>query len=883
MTRPTNGTEAHPRRERESAPASRRGRDEVRDWRSQLEAARANLGMSSGRPCSEGVPNVASRVPPSTGLDSSAPHLVGAVEAARRLIDAALTGLNVPRELFDEMAEAAKTATSSDEIQRRSVGLARRQVVWRLAAAEALVAQAAAMSEAKYLDSAARQITAAYALAAGDEWFTNRQRSAAVQVTNLLRGAFPLSRALKQSVSGALPLEPRSLDRLLMDVFGLSASEVASLEMAIRATRAAEYVAQRRPRQEDIAAAGGDPADDVGPTDHRTIEESWDASDASAEGLAANRRDQQDENPPSTAYDMTDASVKVRALRASSFRGAPTGFDLDLMGAKGAESLLLFGDNGVGKSTIVDALEFALQGRVGRSSSLGSSLAPSVRSWSSTGATSVWVSLTDGSATTRHLVRSRFSGEPVAWPQTVRPGFRLAPILLKRSDILRFLDTNALERGTTLFDFFPAGDRGMGQFPDEELRRAAEEAFRLRIERRSGAEQLGRHFGVVPDALTDRSAVRRLVRERFAASGASWEEFVADGGLTRIPPELSQLITRHLEVCGRYSEVNKLTSRGVQILNPKAYETQARSLQNRIERLGPEVTAAFKRISRTDHVAAIEVFYGRSGPVSLDVVVRLESGQHCFAQQIFSEGNRDLLALLLFAGLALQASELGQAKVLILDDVLQSVDANIRRGFMEYVAERFRDWQLILTIHDRLWFEQVRGILRRNSIAYKELHITRWSFGNGPVVGAGPASRGAGILSAIATDDPERICEVSGKQLEVLASNLSWRLGVSVVRKRDDKYTLGDLWPGVAKSLRKRGLAEVVAKVDSLKDLRNLLGAHHNEWAAAFPLDEARFFGEAVHELTTLTYCDQCMDWVSAIGDTAARCSCGTTQIRAGG
>jgi DNA repair exonuclease SbcCD ATPase subunit len=60
-----------------------------------------------------------------------------------------------------------------------------------------------------------------------------------------------------------------------------------------------------------------------------------------------------------------ESQMKVAELLITSFRGAPKPFRLRLNGPQGsAHSLILVGDNGTGKSTIVDGLEFALQGKV---------------------------------------------------------------------------------------------------------------------------------------------------------------------------------------------------------------------------------------------------------------------------------------------------------------------------------------------------------------------------------------------------------------------------------------------------------------------------------------------------------------------------------------
>jgi hypothetical protein len=81
-------------------------------------------------------------------------------------------------------------------------------------------------------------------------------------------------------------------------------------------------------------------------------------------------------------------------------------------------------------------------------------------------------------------------GRDVPSSDEVRPGFRIAPVVVRRADILRFLDTDALTRGTVFFDYFPHPAQSLGEWPDEELKMLEEERFVLRVVRDDRARQL---------------------------------------------------------------------------------------------------------------------------------------------------------------------------------------------------------------------------------------------------------------------------------------------------------------------------------------------------------------------------------------------------------
>ena len=72
----------------------------------------------------------------------------------------------------------------------------------------------------------------------------------------------------------------------------------------------------------------------------------------------------------------------------------------------------------------------------------------------------------------------------------MRPGFTIAPIVIRRSDILRLLDTESPERGTVFFDYFPDPSSGLGFRPGEELNLLKEGRYILRVVRDDLARRL---------------------------------------------------------------------------------------------------------------------------------------------------------------------------------------------------------------------------------------------------------------------------------------------------------------------------------------------------------------------------------------------------------
>ncbi|HZL06825.1 MAG TPA: ATP-binding protein, partial [Coriobacteriia bacterium] len=128
------------------------------------------------------------------------------------------------------------------------------------------------------------------------------------------------------------------------------------------------------------------------------------------------------------SYDTSDRDLRLSGVTVRGFRGSAGAVTLDLTRSGKPVDVLLWGDNGTGKSTLVDGIEFALQRRVDRSADFNSSLRSSVRNLNVPEATAA-VTFSDGTAVERGLVTNR-AGRDEPSHLDVRPGFRIAPVVI---------------------------------------------------------------------------------------------------------------------------------------------------------------------------------------------------------------------------------------------------------------------------------------------------------------------------------------------------------------------------------------------------------------------------------------------------------------------
>lgn len=680
------------------------------------------------------------------------------------------------------------------------------------------------------------------------------------QTASSAKGPASAARAMSANLVVGIPSPPEWLKRYLKfapktaktrDVASLTGLRVDDWNGFV--ARVVEATARRAPG----ASRAGEP----GPVDLNV---------ASRLSRMAARQQETQSNAPS--YDLSDQTVEISSVSVTGFRGSPRTVALDLTKSGKPADVLLWGDNGVGKSTLIDGIEFALQHRVDRSADFNSSLRSSVRNLAVPVATAT-VALSDGQRIARSLVTNA-AGRDEPSDLSVRPGFRIAPIVIRRADILRFLDTDALSRGTVFFDYFPDPSGTLGVRPDEELRQLEEERFLLRVARDDLAAQLADYY---PDSDTDFNNAAKLeafLTKLLSDLAVTEHEHPIDA----LPEGVREIISELQNAQRRGATIKRKLERGVETLNPIAYRSQLGRVVPILQTVTKDLTSSFKRIARAEHVEAIHVLVAKSGPVSLDVVVEFDNGASALPQQAFSEGYKDLIALLFFLTVTKKAAEFGQAKVLILDDALQSVDASIRLGVMDYVLDEFKEWQLVVTGHDRAWLAQLRGLFQRRGRSFIERTIAGWSFADGIEVAGASLSRAESLRMAIDRVDERVVASGTGLLLEEIANELSWRLMTSVTRREGDRYTLGDLWPSVVKALKRTSLKRAAEDIDMRLDIRNLLGAHYNEWADGIPWSDVRQLGKDVLAVYDATYCSDCAGWVGK-GQASIVCSCGRTVL----
>jgi len=254
-------------------------------------------------------------------------------------------------------------------------------------------------------------------------------------------------------------------------------------------------------------------------------------------------------------------------------------------------------------------------------------------------------------------------------------------------------------------------------------------------------------------------------------------------------------------------------------------------------------------------------FYGKTAPPRLHL----------------SESHLDTLGLCYF--LALRKTEAladPSFRLLILDDVLHSVDADHRVRVAQLLKKEFSDHQLIITTHDEIFFGRLRAALGSNSVEYQKFH--GWDIIRGPISGDKTSDIDLILDKSLHTAaGTATLAAACGRTFEWLLMQLTENLQVAVPARFSRPHDIGSMWPPLGKKLK--SMKGFVAAHPNLCDdidvhgwVRNAVGAHYNETASNATPSEVRDFALLLAQLYMATYCTTCDGFIAKSGDERWQC-----------
>ncbi|MDI1252411.1 hypothetical protein [Thermomonas sp.] len=245
-------------------------------------------------------------------------------------------------------------------------------------------------------------------------------------------------------------------------------------------------------------------------------------------------------------------------------------------------------------------------------------------------------------------------------------------------------------------------------------------------------------------------------------------------------------------------------------------------------------------------------------------------------QAYFSDSHLDTLGLCVF--LALAAMDGAENTILVLDDVLASVDEpHVERviGMIYEVSKNFR--HTIVTTHYLRWREKFRWGEWKPDQVCQFVELKQWTLGEGiTLTGSIPEIVRLKALLADSNPDVQSACSKAGVILEAMLNFLTLRYGCAVTRRVGDAYVLSDLLGAVNGKLlaalkvetvehsvcdspvvTATELKSILDEIAKIAQARNVMGAHFNAVAFdLYPVDGLKF-ARLVEQLCDALICPE--------------------------
>ena len=212
-------------------------------------------------------------------------------------------------------------------------------------------------------------------------------------------------------------------------------------------------------------------------------------------------------------------------------------------------------------------------------------------------------------------------------------------------------------------------------------------------------------------------------------------EIVLQDALPKPTPEqtawdkltILEVSVRVLENRTREQEITVLHSKRSKILFAEYEKARDAVLEGMYSRIADRFVQFYKVLHahEGDHFDARLQPQGAGLTFDVDFMGRGTHPPHA----LHSEGHQDSMGVCLFLALNEELAK-GDLGLIVLDDVMMSVDTGHRKDVCRLLAEQFAECQFVITTHDRTWANQLRQ--ERVVEAHQVIEFTGWTVEDGP-------------------------------------------------------------------------------------------------------------------------------------------------------
>ncbi len=338
--------------------------------------------------------------------------------------------------------------------------------------------------------------------------------------------------------------------------------------------------------------------------------------------------------------------------------------------------------------------------------------------------------------------------------------------------------------------------------------------------------------------------------------------------------KLEVLLQQYQETIVAFKKTGKISKNANSVL---AHFEKARDkiLQNVFDEINDDFCNLYKELHGDDEKDFESSFIPKKSELLFEVDFYKKGKFHPGAMH--SEGHQDSMGFCLFLSLNKFLAK-DKLSLIVLDDVVMSIDSQHRRNVCRVLLKHFPKKQLIITTHDRIWAYQLKAekvVNIKNMIEFKW-----WSIETGPTTG-----KEEDFWKSIQEDLVKNKVSVAAWKLrrsgECFFNEACDLLRASVVFKSDGNWELGDYLPAAISRykllLRKAKNAANSwndrVKIKEISEFeKKLTGAvnkskleqwainpnvHYSAWAE-FQTDDFKPVVEAFQDLFNVFVCENC-------------------------
>lgn len=184
-----------------------------------------------------------------------------------------------------------------------------------------------------------------------------------------------------------------------------------------------------------------------------------------------------------------------------------------------------------------------------------------------------------------------------------------------------------------------------------------------------------------------------------------------------------QNIENELAEIQKYQEIAEITLKTFS-------ETKKNAITEIFEKIESLVDEYYEFIHEDDEINSPKINVKNSKGLTLGLIFDEDDED---PRSYSSEGHLDSLGLCIFLAFA---KLYNKYNLLILDDIISTVDLDHKEMVIRLLFEKFSDYTFIITTHNKLWYEQLQRLASSNNMRHKFtfMEIIDWDKTEGPIL-----------------------------------------------------------------------------------------------------------------------------------------------------